>query len=76
MEAFSVTSLTPWVPKSLKVYQAEFQTGPTSSDSFMPGLDFHVEEPSSDFYAEIYSYYGEDDLFVTLLSYENEGQMK
>jgi hypothetical protein len=71
MEAFSVASLTPFVPKSMKAYQAEFRTGPNADDSFMPGLSFEVHEQSSDFWAEVYSYYGEDDLFITLLSFEN-----
>jgi hypothetical protein len=40
----------------------------------MPGLQFEVTETSSDFWAEIYSYFGEDDLFITLLSFDSDGE--
>jgi hypothetical protein len=44
MEAFKVSSLTPFIPKSQQVYQATFKTGENTDDSFMKGLDFDVDE--------------------------------
>lgn len=51
MEAFKVTSLTPFVPKSSKVYQAQFGTGEGSDDHFMPGLDFSIDQESAQLFA-------------------------
>ena len=44
METFKVASLEPFVPKSEKVYQAVFETGPNTDDTFMPSLEFEVKE--------------------------------
>jgi hypothetical protein len=44
MEAFKVSSLQPFVPKSDQVYQAKFKTGENTDDHFMKGLDFDVTE--------------------------------
>lgn len=47
MEAFKVSSLQPFVPKSEEVYEAKFRTGENTDDSFMKGIDFDVDEQSS-----------------------------
>jgi hypothetical protein len=44
METFKVTSLSPFVPKSSKVYQAEFRTGKGTDNTFTRTLDFEVTE--------------------------------
>jgi len=44
MEVFKVAALDPYIPKSEKVYQAVFETGPNTDDSFMPSIDFEVKE--------------------------------
>lgn len=51
METFKVTSLTPFVPASSKVYAARFTTGKGTDDSFMPSLPFEVREMSNVIYA-------------------------
>lgn len=71
MEAFKVSSLTPFIPKSQQVYQAQFKTGENTDDSFMKGLDFDVDEQSSQIYALVTEYSGREDLFITI--YERGG---
>ena len=51
METFKVTSLSPFVPKSTKVYQAEFKTGPGTDDEFSKSLDFEIKDQSTQLYA-------------------------
>lgn len=51
METFKVTSLTPFVPASSKVYSARFKTGQGTDDTFMPSLSFEVREMSNVIYA-------------------------
>jgi hypothetical protein len=47
MEAFKVSSLFPFIPKSEKVYQGNFATGQKTSDTFLSPLDFVIEEESA-----------------------------
>lgn len=74
METFKVTSLTPFIPKSAKVYQASFGTGEGSEDHFMPGLDFSVEEESAQLFAQVMEYSGREDLFITIYAIYPEYQ--
>mmetsp|Transcript_21056 Transcript_21056/g.32600 ORF Transcript_21056/g.32600 Transcript_21056/m.32600 type:complete len:357 (+) Transcript_21056:2501-3571(+) len=71
METFKVASLQPYVPKSEEVYQAVFNTGPSTDDSFMPSLPFEVLEPTSQIYVQVQEFTGREDLFVTIYSQED-----
>jgi len=51
MEAFKVSSLVPFIPKSQKVYQGNFATGGKSHDTFVAPLDFEIEEESAQLFA-------------------------
>jgi len=51
MDTFKVTSLSPFLPKSSQVYQAVFNTGKGTDDSFMKGIDFEVKQQSTQIYA-------------------------
>jgi len=70
MQAFKVASLQPFVPKSEKVYQAVFRTGAGTDDSFMPSLDFSVDEQSAQLFVQVTEFSGREDLFLTLYSAE------
>jgi len=72
MEAFQVASLHPFVPKSQKVYQAQFRTGPNSDDSFMPSLDFEVHEETAALFVQVMEYSGREDLFATVYAAGND----
>ena len=75
MDTFKVTSLSPFLPKSSKVYTGIFRTGPGSDDTFMPSLDFEVTEQSTQLYAQVLEYSGREDLFVSVYSADdNDGE--
>ena len=71
METFKVASLSPFIPKSSRVYQAEFRTGAGTDDSFMRSLDFEISEQSTQLYAQVLEYSGREDLFVSVYSAED-----
>lgn len=73
MKAFKVASLQPFVPKSEQVYQAVFRTGAGTDDSFMPSLDFTVQEQSAQLYVQVSEFSGREDLFVSVYSTEDTG---
>jgi len=73
MDTFKVTSLSPFVPKSSKVYQAEFRTGSGTEDTFTRSLDFEVTEQSNQLYAQVSEYSGREDLFLSIYSAAAEG---
>jgi hypothetical protein len=70
MQAFKVASLQPFVPKSEKAYQTVFRTGAGTDDSFMPSLDFSVDEQSAQLFVQVTEFSGREDLFLTLYSAE------
>ena len=74
MDTFKVAAHVPFVPKSTKVYQAEFAMGPGTDDSFMPAFEFTVEDPSSEIYVQVNCYDAEDDLFATIISVDGSEQ--
>lgn len=74
MEAFHVASLLPFVPKSQKVYQARFHTGPNTDDSFMPSLDFEVHEETSTLFLQVMEFSGREDLFATVYAVGEDGE--
>ena len=47
MEAFKVASLLPFIPKSQTTYQGNFATGKNSKDTFVPALDFTIDEETA-----------------------------
>ena len=51
MRTFNVASLAPFIPKSKTVYQGTFQTGESSDNNFMKGIDFEVSEHASQIFA-------------------------
>ena len=61
------------MPKSEKAYQAVFRTGASTDDSFMPSLDFSVDEQSAQLFVQVTEFSGREDLFLTLYSAE-EGE--
>lgn len=74
MDTFKVTSLSPFIPKSSKVYTGVFRTGAGTDDTFMPSLDFEIAEQSTQLYAQVLEYSGREDLFVSVYSAdESEG---
>lgn len=73
MDTFKVTSLSPFIPKSSRVYQAVFQTGAGTDDSFMQSLDFEIAEQSTQLYAQVMEYSGREDLFVSVYSADDGG---
>lgn len=73
MDTFKVTSLSPFIPASQKVYQAEFRTGKGTDDKFMPSLAFEVKQQSNTFYAQVSEYSGREDLFLSIYSADEDG---
>jgi len=51
MRTFKVASLAPFIPKSKTVYQGTFQTGESSDNNFMKGIEFEVSEHASQIFA-------------------------
>ena len=47
MRTFKVADLSPFVPKSKEVYKAKFETGDSTDNTFMKGIEFKVHEHSS-----------------------------
>lgn len=47
MRTFKVADLAPFVPKSKEVYKAKFETGDSTDNTFMKGIEFKVQEHSS-----------------------------
>ena len=47
MDTFKVTSLTPFIPKTMEVFQAVFRTGKGTEDKFMRSIPFEVKEQSA-----------------------------
>ena len=72
METFKVTSLTPFVPASAKVYQGEYKTGKGTDDAFMHSLPFEVKQQSNVLYAQVFEYSGREDLFLSVYSAEDD----
>ena len=72
MDTFKVTALTPFVPASSKVYQAEFRTGKNTDDSFMPSLPFEVSEQSNTIYAQVSEFSGREDLFLSIYNADDD----
>jgi hypothetical protein len=72
MRTFQVASLTPFIPKSDTVYRSTFRTGPGSENIFMKGLEFEVNEHSSQLYAQVFIYSAPEDLFLALYR-QNDG---
>lgn len=68
METFKVTSLTPFVPASSKVYGATFE-----DTVFMPAMSFVVKEMSNVIYATVTEYSGRNDLFLSIYEDNVEG---
>lgn len=73
MRTFNVATLAPFVPKSRTVYRSTFRTGPGSENTFMRGLEFEVNEHSSQLYAQLFVYEAPEDLFMALYR-SNEGE--
>lgn len=74
MEAFKVSSLVPFIPKSQRVYQGNFATGGRSQDTFVPPLDFEIDEESAQLFAQVQEFSGREDLFLTVYSMDGGGQ--
>lgn len=72
MDTFKVASHNPFVPKSTKVYQAEFAMGPNTDDAFMPAFEFSVSDPLAELYVQLGCYDAEDDLFATVVSIDGQ----
>jgi hypothetical protein len=68
MKTFEVASLTPFIPKSNKVFQGIFKTGSSQEDTFMKGLDFSIEDIESEIFIQTIALNGKNDIFTTLYS--------
>ena len=71
MKIFEVASLTPFIPKSNKVFQGIFKTGSSQEDTFMKSLEFTIEDLESEIFVQTIALNGKDDIFTTLYSLDN-----